>query len=156
VPTGRILAVLATPPITSGQRTRGRVELSRQLLGFEECVIVNIFSKPTIHSGDVSRLGNDRASWLDARPAISMGISEASAVLLAYGHSEPSGPARLHRREQIDWLFDALRPTQLPVFQVGDAPRHPSRWQRWTSREYPGVAFPAALQASINHVDMRS
>lgn len=76
-------------------------------------------------------------------------LDRATHILLGYGTTEPTGPARLHHREQVAWLRRAIGERGLPIYQVGNGPRHPSRWQRWTFRTYPGVPFADALKLSL-------
>ena len=73
-------------------------------------------------------------------------------MLLAYGTAEPSGEARAHHREQVRWLDEQIEERSLPTWWVGGAPRHPSRWQRYTWRELPGIEFRDALERSLCHV----
>lgn len=141
-----LVAVLASPPTTPGDRTRARVELARQHLGADRVAIVNIFSRPTYRTTDISSEGEDESGWVAAREPISNAIADGAIGLLAYGTSMPTGVARFHHRAQVSWLHEALISASIPVFQVGDGPRHPSRWQRWTSRAYPNMAFTEALR----------
>lgn len=146
---GLLVAVLASPPTTQGQRTRSRVELVRQYLDADEMLIVNLFPLPTHRTTDISRVGKDSTDWLSARSAIEGALSMSSGVLLAYGVGEPTGVARHHHRRQVEWLRNKTATMTVPVYQVGDGPRHPSRWQRWTSREHFGKPFLSALELSI-------
>jgi hypothetical protein len=66
-------------------------------------------------------------------------------VLLGYGVSRPPGVAGLHFQNQVVWLMEVLANSNLPIYAVGGAPRHPSRWQRWTSRTHPEAPFELAL-----------
>jgi hypothetical protein len=149
---GKLIAILASPPTTSGERTRLRVEKASIYLGCSGTSIVNLFPLPTYRTGDISRLGENVRDWLDARAPIERELRNASAVLLAYGLDKPSGPARSHHRDQTQWLESILVRTGLPLYQVGNGPRHPSRWQRWTNSAHPGIPFPLALKASLSRV----
>jgi len=73
-------------------------------------------------------------------------------VLLAYGTQEPSGEARAHHREQVRWLDGQIEERALSKWWVGGSARHPSRWQRYTFRELPGIEFREALERSPCHV----
>ena len=90
-------------------------------------------------------LAPERAGWIDARPWIKAAIEMSDGVLLAYGLSVPSGPARHHHKRQVDWLLEQL--SQVPVWQFGGSPRHPSRWQRWTHRHHPDIGFEIGREA---------
>lgn len=144
-----LVAVLANPPLTDGKRTLGRVALAAELLGFAEVKVVNLFSLPSQATGAIGELGTTAAGWLAARPSLETALAEADGVLLAYGATSPSGPARAHFREQVEWLRTHLDQLALPGWQVGDGPRHPSRWQRWTHREHPDIPFAEAVRCSL-------
>lgn len=144
-----LLCVLSNPPVTDGARTRARVELIGEMFGATSVLSENLFPVATYRSGGVAAAGADASSWLPSRSLLEEAIVSADAVLLAYGLGEPSGPARGHHRAQLLWLASMLDFHKVASFVVGDGPRHPSRWQRWTSRQYPGIAFSAAVRASV-------
>ncbi len=144
-----LVAVLANPPLTDGKRTLGRVALAAELLGFAEVKVANLFSLPSLATGAIDELGATATGWLAARPSLETALAGANGVLLAYGTTSPSGPARTHFREQVKWLRTHLDQLALPGWQVGDGPRHPSRWQRWTNREHPEVPFIEAVRLSL-------
>ncbi|WP_208722094.1 hypothetical protein [Rhodococcus qingshengii] len=50
------------------------------------------------------------------------------------------------------WLTEEIADRSVPVWYVGDGPRHPSRWHRWTHRTYPEMPFIEALRNSIVQV----
>lgn len=150
-----LAAVLCNPPLTLGASTRRRVELATQHFECEGSIIVNMFGTPSRTSLEVSILGETEQPWLDSRAPIASALGSATTVLLAYGKSEPTGEARIHFRSQVDWLRILLLQSGLPVWQVGEAPRHPSRWQRFTSREYAGIPFAEALGKSFRKVNLR-
>lgn len=145
-----LLVVGSNPPSqTSGQRTWGRVEQARVILGLEEARLVNLFAIPSYRSSEVSELGVEPDAWLAARTDLEVGLSSADGVLLAYGTRPPDGLARQYFREQVDWLDRRIDALGLPSWWVGGAPRHPSRWQRYTWREFPGMAYPDALRLAL-------
>lgn len=111
--------------------------------------IGNIFSLPTNRTGDISAIGKEPDGWLDARNHLESQLCAADGVLLGYGCKEPSGPARHLHREQVSWLNEQLEHFQHEVWWVGGQPRHPSRWQRHTSRDYPEMTFPNALKIAL-------
>ena len=144
-----LLAVLSNPPVTDGKRTLARLQTVSGILGFENVEVANLFSLPSYRTGEISQLGVTEVGWLAARAAISQGLTRADGVLLAYGLGLPVGAARERFRDQVAWLTEQLGERALPVWQVGDGARHPSRWQRWTCRTHPDLAFPDALQRSL-------
>ena len=149
-----LLVVGSNPPSqTSGERTLARVEQARTILGFEKVVLVNIFALPTYRSGGVSELGRVPDGWQAARAGLKEALDDCSGVLLAYGVGEPVGTARTLHREQVRWLDAGIKQRALPTWWVGGAPRHPSRWQRYTWRTYPGRPFPAGLAMALVHLE---
>lgn len=54
---GSLLAVLANPPLTAGDRTLRRVEMAAKLLGFAEVQIANLFAVPSHATGEIAVLG---------------------------------------------------------------------------------------------------
>lgn len=151
-----LLAVLTNPPLTTGTRTLRRTALVAEQLGFAQVHVVNLFAVPSHATGEIAALGLEEAGWLSAREAILTRLIASHGVLLAYGATAPTGPARLHFRRQVDWLHGVVAHRDLPSWQVGDGPRHPSRWQRWTHRAHPGVPFEEALRASLVTVSVGS
>lgn len=144
-----LLAVLTNPPLTTGTRTLRRVTLAADYLGFAQVQVVNLFAVPSHATGEISMLGSDEGGWLTAREILLPQLISSHEVLLAYGLSAPTGPARLHFLSQVEWLRGMLAEHDLPSWQVGDGPRHPSRWQRWTYRAHPGIPFAEALKVSL-------
>lgn len=144
-----LLVVGSNPPVSSGKRTIQRAELASRILGFDDCDLENIFSAPTHRTGDISAVGEISLPWLEARPILMGALDRASAVLLAYGLSKPAGVAAKYHVEQVTWLKNEIDQRGLAVWCVGGEPRHPSRWQRYTYRAYPDMAFPEALRASL-------
>lgn len=150
---GRLLAVLTNPPLTSGLRTLGRLELARAALGFDTVQVANLFATATHATGEISVIGRESDGWHQARTSLSAALEECGAVLLAYGTQAPNGQARAHFRDQINWLSAEIGTRALPTLTFGGGPRHPSRWQRWTSRVHPGVAFEEAVARGLTRVE---
>ena len=140
-----LLAILATPPETSGERTLKRLDLAREILGFHRVAVVNVLNIPTFRTGGMATAGAAPEPWIESRPAISNALDECHGVVLGYGVSEPSGPARGHYRNQIDWLWGELRGRASPIWSVENPPRHPSRWHRLTYKSAPGLVFADVL-----------
>lgn len=147
-----LLVVGASPPMTTGNRTRARCALAARLLSFESYRLENLLLVPTPDVLGLRHVGQDRSVWLAGRVLLAEALDHAQGVLLAYGISEPVGAARYHFRDQTAWLRDAVDKAMLPVWQVGDRPRHPSRWQRHTSRVSPGIPFPEALGGAFTRL----
>jgi len=144
-----LVVVGATPALTSGKRTLARCESARIVLQATTCELVNLFAYPTNNVREVAVLGASPAGWLSARSSITDALRRADMVILGYGLTKPSGSAGKHHEAQVVWLKETLLAGKSSVFQVGDGPRHPSRWQRWTSRAYPGTPFLIALGQSF-------
>lgn len=148
--TPRILgAILATPPLTSGERTLARLELARRLLLAEQVIVANLLDVPTLDTGHVATLGKERGRWFQSRGAVEQCVITCDAVLLGFGVTKPSGEAGIHFQGQVDWLRALLKERGVTVYMVGGRPRHPSRWQRWTARAHPGVPFDEALRREL-------
>lgn len=145
-----MLAVLASPPLaTTGDRTRARLRLAANLLSYDQIEIVNLIDTATASVIEISTVGADADPWLRARTSIEDAIHRADAVLLGWGQSQPGGSARRHHRRQIEWLGAHVRARAVPAWTVGGTPRHPSRWQRYTHRAFPGVEFGEALRQAL-------
>lgn len=144
-----LLCVLANPPIGDGIRTRARVKLAGDLLGYDVVKVENLFAIPSPSVTDIALLGSTPEGWMRARVALLAQLKDCDAVLLAYGVSSPTGPARQHFEAQVEWLITKISKLPVVQYQVGDLPRHPSRWQRWTARQYPQIKFQDALCQSF-------
>ncbi len=148
-PKRRLLVVGLNPPETSGSRTLARVEVARQLLGYAAVDVRNLFAYPTRSSLDIGVAGSEQDGWLKARADLSHGLAKADGVLLGYGTQAPAGPARGHFHAQVSWLEGVLASAKVPVWLVGGAPRHPSRWQRYTHRIAPDRPFTDGLRDAL-------
>ena len=96
-------------------------------------------------------------SWMQSREPIVSTINESDAVLCAWGLSRPSGPALGHFRLQVRWVGEVLAARGIEsAYCFGDGPRHPSRWQRYTSRAHPDLSFEEAAVASLRLVQVPS
>lgn len=145
-----LLAVLASPPSgTTGQRTLARVSMAASLIGCDDYEVANIFAEPTADVLSISAAGVTSTHWMTAREALKPLIAGADNVLFAWGKTEPTGPARKFHRAQIEWLIHQTSLTTAAIWMVGAEPRHPSRWQRYTSREHPHLPFVQALSLAL-------
>ena len=143
-------AILISPPLTSGERTLARLDTARRLLQADRVAVANLLDVPTTDIRQVSILGRDRESWLASRNAVEKCVIACDTVLLGFGVSKPAGDAGVHFQRQVDWLHALLLEHGGPVYTVGGKPRHPSRWQRWTTRAQPGVPFDEALKRELS------
>lgn len=148
-----LLFVGLNPPLTSGTRTRARVELARTLLGFEAVEHGNLFAQPTKDLAGITTVGVSEDGWTAARTDLTRQLQRAQGALLGYGVQSPSGVAGRLFKEQVAWLEAELTHLALPVWEVGGQPRHPSRWQRHTHRAHFGTPFEMALSASLRRRD---
>lgn len=144
-----LVAVLMNPPLTPGTTTIKRVQMASRILQCESFEIVNLFPLATKSTLEIADLGKKRETWEASRVPILEACSTAAVVLLAYGVTAPKGIARGLFTEQVGWLHDVLQGMNAPVWTISAMPRHPSRWQRHTSRTYPSVDFQTALENSF-------
>lgn len=144
-----LCAVLMNPPLTDGQRTRKRVELLLEILGGGSIIIVNLFPTATRSVLDIPRVEQSQQLWQATRLEIETSIELCDRVLLAYGLQAPRKPAASYYHEQVAWLQTIIAQLEKPTITVGGLPRHPSRWQRFTSAHYPTKNFRDALRHSI-------
>jgi hypothetical protein len=130
----KLVAILANPRFDQGGRSENRVALAGEVLGYDSAQIVNLFAWPSASSRDIALLGKVSGGWQDARRELTDAIYEADGVLVGFGlipTSRESGP---HLRAQLRWLREELRAGgHASVWQVGDRPRHPSRWHQYVS-----------------------
>lgn len=150
-----LVAVLANPATPDhGHRTRARVDLAARLIGCDEVLIANLFPTASRSSSDLVDLGRTEEPWLLGRPSIESTLKRADQALVGYGTSHPTGAAGLHHRAQLAWLDLLLARLAVVPWTVGGQARHPSRWQRYTSRQFPGVAFELALQRALSQTGL--
>ncbi|GAA4056832.1 hypothetical protein GCM10023065_01970 [Microbacterium laevaniformans] len=130
----QLVAILANPRFEPSGRSEKRVALARDVLGFKSARIANLFAWPSASSRDIALLGKVPEGWQDARRELTEAVYEADAVLVGFGlipSSRESGP---QLRAQLRWLHEELRRSgHVAVWQVGDRPRHPSRWHQYVS-----------------------
>ncbi|NEN05857.1 DUF1643 domain-containing protein [Diaminobutyricibacter tongyongensis] len=149
-----LLAILASPPSeTSGARTLARVDLAAGLAGCDGYVVGNLFAQATADVVEISSVGANPTHWMSARLLLEPLLLQSTNVLFAWGKSEPTGLAREFHRSQVNWLKSKTSEISATVWMVGDEPRHPSRWQRYTAARHPQMAFKDALRLALQ-VDM--
>lgn len=145
-----LLAVLASPPLgTTGARTLARVEMAARHIGCDGYVVGNVFAQPTSDVLEISIAGATPNHWMSARIALEPLLARADNVLFAWGKTEPSGLARGFHRAQIAWVRHQVLIASGTIWMVGEEPRHPSRWQRFTSRNHPQLSFNDALGLAL-------
>lgn len=130
--TGHLVALLLNPPLRDPSVTvsMANLHVAKDVLGCSSLQVANMFAIPTKDLPDINRVGREPHGWLETRPQLTAAIAQADAVILGWGLGGLSGPARLHFREQIDWVFSLLA-AHGPVWTVGGVPRHPSRWRQF-------------------------
>jgi hypothetical protein len=126
--------------------------MAAALIGCSDYQVANIFAEPTSDVLAITAAGATSEHWMAAREALEPLIEKADNVLFAWGKTEPKGPAREFHRAQIEWLISQTSQVDAAIWMVGAEPRHPSRWQRYTSREHPELPFPEALAHALSHV----
>ena len=142
----RLVAVLANPALPDhGNRTRDRVKLAADIIGCQAITIVNLFPIASRSSVSITTLGNAASPWVEARSEMGEAVATADAVLFAYGVTSPAGTAGQHHRLQVAWIRALVADLSMMPWMVSGHPRHPSRWQRHTSRMFPEVTFSNAL-----------
>lgn len=144
-----LAVILMNPPLTSGKATIGRLRKVGQIFGVDEVHVANLFPIPSRSTDVIEEIGVDEADWVRARSDIAQTLLGASHVLLAYGIRAPRLGAGLHQSSQVQWLLSSLQSAPSRIWMVGESPRHPSRWQRYTSRAFPGQPFDQALRAAL-------
>ena len=65
-----LVVIGSNPPITSGERTLRRVEVARELLGFQTVEVVNLLPLPTYWTTDLAEVGQTQEGWDQARREI--------------------------------------------------------------------------------------
>lgn len=129
-----VVAILASPPTTSGARTIGMAQQAAELLGGRRLLVANLFDFPVADLPALSVCGSDAAGWLAARPRLVDALQEADLLLAAWGLHSLHGQARLLRAEQLSWLQgEAWTHGHVSAWCVGGQPRHPSRWHQYVS-----------------------
>lgn len=130
----KLVAILANPRPDATGRSATRIALAGEILGYDSTRIVNLFTWPSASSRDIALLGKMPEGWQDARRELTEAVYEADGVLVGFGlipSSRESGP---QLRAQLRWLHEELRTSgHVAVWQVGDRPRHPSRWHQYVS-----------------------
>jgi len=158
IPSKTLVAILANPSITGGDRTRKRIALAASALGYDSYRIINLFSIASASSRDVATLGNAPQGWHTARAEILDGLKDATGVLLGFGIIAARGDGKHHLRAQLDWLSTELRNTgHSQIWQLGERPRHPSRWHQYVSDRHgwtSGGTFEQRVSKALRQVGL--
>ena len=129
-----LLAVLASPPTTSGTRTITKVREAATLLGCDAIRVENLCSLPANNLRALTATAVNSGPWLDARAGLTAGLQTADLVLAGWGLDCLSGPARLRRAEQLAWVRSkSIQQGRERFWTIGGQPRHPSRWHQYVS-----------------------
>lgn len=150
----RLLAVLAYPPTTSGFRTLSKLEEFKNHFDFETFHYVNLNAVADYRTTSKNPEWDEQDSWIDSRREISAAIKNSDFVLLAYGVRKPTGIARRWHSDQIQWLHKELQMQKKHVMQVGDEPRHPSRWHRKSLRAEEGMTTLQGVLENLQMIDL--
>lgn len=144
-----LVAILLNPSLGPGRLTLNRVSLGAHLLGHDSFAVVNLFGQAT-HNSQGIKAHSDISHELEVqREVISSSIAGCDEVLLGYGRSAPPQVLRSYYAEQIQHVQAQVHAKKRDAVSVGGEPWHPSRWQRYTYRAYPGIAFEQALGLSF-------
>jgi hypothetical protein len=128
---------LASPPVTSGQRTLAMLGHALFATGCTELEVVNLCAKRAPDLPALTALARGRSSWTGARHDLKDGLRAADEVLLAWGLDPLAGTARQHRSNQIRWVArEAASVGLIRPWVLGGEPRHPSRWHQYVSDKY--------------------
>lgn len=131
---GHLAAILLNPCIGSpfGSTSFQMVDEARQVLAFESCGIANLFSRPTRDITGITAEGSDWRLWSIARPALEEAIASADGLLIGWGLGGLGGDARINFLRQVRWTRRVMAEQGHTFYwQVGDGPRHPSRWRQY-------------------------
>jgi hypothetical protein len=131
--TRTVLAVLASPPTTSGTRTLNMLKQGMLALGASRLLVANLCVRA---AADLPALTNatDPSDWAAAQPDLCEGLGKADALLGAWGLFPLSGEARQYRAQQLHWLrLMAEAQGHTRAWALGAEPRHPSRWHQYVS-----------------------
>lgn len=150
----RALAILMNPVphdrLTTSERN---VRICADLLGCAEVEIVNLHAWPTRDLPALAAVAHQEQGWTDARTAIERGLPRADVLIAGWGVGLFSKEARSHLEDQLRWLAKAAEAAgHSTAYQVGDLPRHPSRWRQFTSpvhERFEGATFEERLRNSL-------
>lgn len=150
-----LVALLASPPTTSGGRTMRGVETALPLTGCTRLLVANLYPNPSRDIPSLNQEGSESKAWLQARPQLQQAVGAADEVLAGWGLSPLTGSARRNRAAQIAWLMDLI--TSLGhdhLWTVGGLPRHPSRWHQYVSDKHQRTA-PGTFAQRLGQVLVR-
>lgn len=150
---GRLVALLASPPTTSGARTERKVRQALQVLGADRYVIANLYAFPVKDLPALSISGAHPAGWLSARPKLTRAVREADILLAAWGLHRLNGRARRLQHDQFAWLRDLLsRAGHSTAWCVGGRARHPSRWHQYVSDRHGRTTCSPSFEERLDQV----
>lgn len=146
-------AILINPPLGNGGATLRHLEALREVLECDLVQIANLLSVPTASTDDIREAGVRPGSWHRARPKVRNLIHSADHIVLGWGLGGISGIARQHFIAQVRWVERELarRGEGVPVWTIGNGPRHPSRWHQYVSDRH-GRTAEGSLQERLRYV----
>jgi hypothetical protein len=142
-----LCAVLMNPPSPGGGRlTHSRVKMAADILCCTNYYVTNLIeiaTKSTSHPALSKAVEDD---WTRSRGRLKEDIFAADVVLLAFGSSRLSGPARRHQQAQERAVESYLDWDRQTILWFNGRPLHPSRWHRETFRARQGWPFRDAVE----------
>jgi hypothetical protein len=129
-----LLVLLASPPVTAGQRTLSRLAALPKVISGCSVSTANLCGTHAMDLPSLSVVAATPEPWLQARENITDALEDCDEVMAAWGLCSLSGMARQHRKTQLHWLLEvATHNGHRQVLGVGGQPRHPSRWHQYVS-----------------------
>ena len=136
--------------VTTSERN---VRICADLLDCGGADIMNLHAWPTRDLPALAAVAHQAEGWLEARASIEYGLSKADVLIAGWGVGRFSRDARSHLENQLRWLATAAEVAgHDSAYQVGDPPRHPSRWRQFTSpvhERFDGATFEERLRNSL-------
>jgi hypothetical protein len=130
----RLLVILASPPLTAGDRTRSRLGSLPAILPCSTVTITNLCATPSLDFISLAKVAADPDGWIYARENIGKALAGCDEFMAAWGLSGLVGAARQHRSDQLRWLLRKANSFgHERAWTVGGQPRHPSRWHQYVS-----------------------
>lgn len=141
------------PAQGTGKLTLSRVALAASAMQCNNYTWANFIQIKTLSTSELSVTAREEMDWVSSRPALSNSIANATHVLLGFGDSILSGPARHWQRNQALWLAKTIQWDQQRVVWLSGRPLHPSRWNRETFQKLPGEPLATAVAKLLHDVE---
>lgn len=150
---GTLVALLASPPTTSGARTERKVRQALHVLGADRYIIANLYAFPVKDLPALSGCGAEPAGWVSARTELKSAVLEADVLLAAWGLHQLRGAGRRLQHDQFAWLRDLLSETgHRTAWCVGGEARHPSRWHQYVSDKHGRTTRSCSFEERLDQV----